>query len=122
MSIVTAAVLALAVGAVPLIADWCAATCEAAHTAGMPSCHHTSSSLSHVGDVPAPCGHNHQPLVVDATTTTPTVSRTVMLPVGRAVDLAASGRPLVAVGTPRDPRINWPSPLLPLALSSSLRI
>ena len=120
--IVTAAALALAVSAVPLVADRCAATCEAAHAAGTTSCHRASSSGSHVGDARGPCGHNHHPFVVADATTTPTGSRAVTSPVGPSVDPAACAPPLVVVGTPTGPRFDTPSPLLPLTLSSSLRI
>jgi len=64
----TAAVLAIAVAALPLVLDRCAASCEARHdrVESTPSCHHTSSTALHVGRVPAPCGHDHGGIVVSA--------------------------------------------------------
>lgn len=57
----TAAVLALAVAAVPAVLDRCAATCEAHQEAiaSAPSCHHVTSTGIRIGPVPAQCGHDH---------------------------------------------------------------
>ena len=76
--IVCAVALALTVGTVPLVADWCAAVCESAHGNGpsdAPACHHNTSTVSHIGEVPTPCSHDHHPVVVDAATTFDVTSR-----------------------------------------------
>src|ERR1700730_18125359 len=60
--VVLAAVLAIAVGAVPLMLDQCAATCEAHHdsVASTPACHHhTDASIAHLGHAPTSCGHDY---------------------------------------------------------------
>src|SRR5207253_3064433 len=78
----TAIVLALAFAAVPLVADWCAISCEAAHSttaSDAPTCHHTSSTPPRIDHLPTPCGHDNHSAVVDATATTAVVvSRTVV--------------------------------------------
>jgi hypothetical protein len=69
----TAALLAIALGAVPLVADWCAASCEAAQSvaaAGEPSCHHGVAPLTRIANRSEPCGRDHHPIVVEASTVT----------------------------------------------------
>lgn len=121
-SAATAAVVALTLSLVPLVADWCAATCEAAHQLSVPSCHHTTSTATRIGEMPAPCGHDHQPMVVDAATATRTTSRAVTMPLV-AIDFAVSAmpapRPPYALATIPGDRS---SPRLPLALATNLRL
>jgi len=64
----TAAVLALALAALPLVLDQCAAACAAheAAVASTPACHHASPVKNQVGRTPAPCGHDHRGPVVTA--------------------------------------------------------
>ncbi|MBI3491139.1 MAG: hypothetical protein HY047_05045 [Acidobacteria bacterium] len=64
----TAAVLAVALSALPLVLDQCAASCEAHHddVASTPSCHHASAATPRIGHVPAPCGHDHSGTVAAA--------------------------------------------------------
>ena len=60
--VVLAAVLAIALGAVPLMLDQCAATCEAHQdsVASTPACHHhTDASIAHLGHALRSCGHDH---------------------------------------------------------------
>src|SRR2546425_13090999 len=70
----TAAVLALAVAALPVVLDRCAASCEMHHdtVASTPSCHHSTSRTVRIGRVPTPCGHAHNgTAVTSATSSTP---------------------------------------------------
>jgi hypothetical protein len=55
------AVLALAVGTLPLMLDQCAATCETHHetVASTPACHHSGATGAHLGQTPGSCGHGH---------------------------------------------------------------
>ena len=121
--IVCSAALALAVGAVPLVADWCAAVCESAHESGptdAPACHHSASTTMHIGEVPTPCSHDHRPVVVDAAITFAVDSRTATaIPFVTILssDLSAT-RVTVDDGSVSGPT----SPPLPLTLASILRI
>ena len=68
----TAAVVAVALAALPVLLDRCEASCDMHRpAAGAPSCHHASPSVPRVGHAPAPCGHDHSGAVaasvVDAT-------------------------------------------------------
>ncbi len=120
---VAAVVVAIAVGSVPLVADWCALSCETAHTAAAevaPACHHTGSATTRVGDVPAPCGHDHHPVLVDAATTAAAALRVLPATTFLATVSAASVPSIAAVGSRTD-RVAI-SPPLPLTLASSLRI
>ena len=55
------AVLAIAVGSVPMVLDQCAATCEMHHAsvASTPACHHSGTTGAHLGQTPGACGHDH---------------------------------------------------------------
>jgi hypothetical protein len=67
MRIVVAAVLAVAVAAVPLMLDQCSATCEAhrATVSSTPACHHTGPTTPfRVGHTPNSCGHDHNGTLV----------------------------------------------------------
>src|ERR1051326_2425240 len=74
--IISALMLAFAVGGVPMIADWCASSCEAARHSGAPSRHHASASSARIGRAPRPWGRDHEPVVVDAATSTKSVTHT----------------------------------------------
>ena len=65
---VLAVVLGLAVVALPLMLDQCAATCEAHHNsvASTPTCHHAGTTTFHLGSVPNSCGHDHGGTLVTA--------------------------------------------------------
>jgi len=62
-----ALLLSLAFAGAPVAADLCAASCEAAHIAGSAQSgghaghqhHHASTAGSSIGQVPQPCGHDH---------------------------------------------------------------
>jgi hypothetical protein len=120
----TAALLTIALGAVPLVADWCAASCEAAHAvtaAGEPSCHHSAAGLPRVGDRSLPCGQDHHPIVVDASTVTAIGVRSAMTaPVPALYASAATvAAPVRLVRASRD---TGSSPPLDLKLGNVLRI
>jgi hypothetical protein len=124
MRTLTAMLLTVALGAVPLVADWCAASCEAAHTAtaaGEPSCHHSAALLAHIGERALPCGQDHHPIVVDASTVTAIGVRAAMTPTVPAVN--ASLPTLVApVRLVRLSRAAVSPPPLDLTLAAVLRI
>jgi hypothetical protein len=114
-------VLVVAVTSMPLLADWCAASCEAARQVGQAACHHSSASLPHIGQEPVPCGHDHHPLVLAAATATSFVPRLLSSPI---VDLITARslnvRHLEGEAHSRAPSRS--SPPLPITLSSALRI
>jgi hypothetical protein len=66
--IAIAAVLALAVTALPLMLERCAGSCEAHQgaVANTPACHHATSTGTHITKAPASCGHDHDGTVVTA--------------------------------------------------------
>jgi len=67
--VVLAAVLAVALAAVPLMLDQCSARCEAHHdsVASTPVCHHTGTTAAfQVGHAPNSCGHDHNGTLVAA--------------------------------------------------------
>jgi hypothetical protein len=59
--IAVAAIVALAVAALPVMLDRCAESCEAheATVASTPACHHATATGPHITKVPVPCGHDH---------------------------------------------------------------
>jgi hypothetical protein len=81
--IAVAAVLALAVAALPLMLDRCAESCEAHQSlvANVPACHHVTSTGTHVTKAPASCGHDHSATAVTAAKS--------LAPTGRAFAFAA---------------------------------
>jgi hypothetical protein len=92
------------------------------HQRGAPSCHHARSAGAHLGRVPAPCGHDHQPIVVDAATTVRTASRAVDAPVVAINSSASLSAARVAIARGPSPPVGLVSPSLPLALSIVRRI
>jgi hypothetical protein len=66
--ITVAAVVALAMAVLPVVLDQCAGSCEAhRHTvASTPACHHTTSTGTHIAQVPIPCGHDHNGTAITA--------------------------------------------------------
>jgi hypothetical protein len=116
--------LAWAVAVVPLVADWCAVSCESAHAsaaAGLPPCHHSSASIPRVGHVPTPCGHDHHPVVVDASITA-IASRAIVSILAPAVDPGGAAFGFVTTTWHAGADFRQPSTQLPLALASPLRI
>jgi hypothetical protein len=69
-NIAAAAVLALAVAALPLMLDRCAESCEAhpSSVASTPACHHATATGTHITKAPASCGHDHNGTAVTAVT------------------------------------------------------
>jgi hypothetical protein len=121
--IAVAAVLAFA--AVPLAAEWCEISCEAAQSRTAvtePACHHASSRITRVGHVPTPCGHDHRPSVVDTVATTPAAARAAALLPASTPAVASAIAPLAALTSWAAPLLRPSAALLPLALSSTLRI
>jgi hypothetical protein len=116
--------VALAFSAVPLFADWCAISCEAAHSSrnvAGPTCHHGGSSALRIGHLPQPCGHNHHPTVIDATTTALLARLGVSVPAS-TVDSAASRVPVAAMIIPAGAGVRLSSQPFTFALSIALRI
>src|SRR3954470_21585651 len=66
--VAVAAVLAIAVGALPLMVDRCAASCDAHHATATaaPACHHAAATGTHLTQAPASCGHDHNGTAVTA--------------------------------------------------------
>jgi hypothetical protein len=73
----TAAVLLLAVTALPSMLDQCAASCVEHHeaVASTPSCHHATATTNHIGPMPTPCGHDHSGTTVTSAKTSAPVQR-----------------------------------------------
>lgn len=61
--------LSLAFAGAPVIADYCAVSCEAAHMGGASASpahaghHHAPTPLASIGQPPQPCGHDHNGIV-----------------------------------------------------------
>lgn len=126
MRVSTAAALALALATVPLVADWCAVSCESAHAVesgaaanSVPACHHQSAPAPRVGQVPAPCGHDHHPVVVDAATTVALRAVPAIFAAGVSIDDPIA-RVVAAARAPAHDASN--SPPLPLTLATILRV
>ena len=65
---VVAALLALAIAALPVILDRCADSCDAHQlvAASTPACHHAASTGTHVSKAPPRCGHDHNATALTA--------------------------------------------------------
>jgi len=122
---VIASALVLAFGVMPLAANLCAISCEAAHSSAAgakPTCHHTGSSVPRIGHVPQPCGHDHHPILVDAIATAAATSKIIVLLPLLTSDLAGSLPREGAMISRAGPAFGPSRAALPLALSSALRI
>jgi hypothetical protein len=66
--IAVAAVVAVAIGVLPLVLSRCAESCEAHRpsVASTPACHHVTSTGPHIAQVPSSCGHDHSGTTVVA--------------------------------------------------------
>jgi hypothetical protein len=95
--IAVAAVLALAVTALPLMLDRCAESCEAQQhsLATAPACHHLTSTGTHITPAPASCGHDHTGTVVTAAKN--------LAPTGRAFALTATAGSRLSIAPPVGP-------------------
>jgi hypothetical protein len=73
--IAVAAILSLSIGALPVVLDRCAESCEVhAALTSAPSCHHLTSTASRIGQVPSPCSHDHHGTALSASNSSaPTV-------------------------------------------------
>jgi hypothetical protein len=102
----TAAVLAFALVALPLVLDQCAASCDAHHgaTAATPRCHHAAATTTRIGQVPSPCGHDHGGTVVmpanRVTPVLPTFDSAIAVPVA---SVTPAGTAFDHSGQPHDP-------------------
>jgi hypothetical protein len=94
--IAIAALLALAVAALPTMLDRCAESCEAHDTtaASTPACHHAVSSGPHITRTPAPCGHDHSGSAVTAAKS--------FAPTGRAFAFTATAASQFTIAAPVD--------------------
>jgi hypothetical protein len=121
----TTLALVVAFGTLPMAIDWCAASCEAAHTTGAipaaPSCHHATSRTSHLGHMPTPCSHDHHAALV---TTAGRQTVAARLPIAGVAVVATPALTAVPAMTGRanSPPLHRPPESIPLALSASLRI
>ena len=108
-----AAVAALAMVVLPVVLDQCAGSCEAhRHTiASTPACHHTTSTGTHIADVPIPCGHDHNGTAI--------MTGNNPAPTGRALNsfIAVDSRPPLVAPAAASLRVQLHSPL-----SSSLTL
>ena len=107
-----AALLALAIMALPVLLDRCAESCEA-HldaVASAPACHHATSTGTRIAPMPTQCGHDHTGTVVTAATSP--------APNGRTFDsiVAIDGQPALASATETTLRVRPHSPP-PLSLT-----
>jgi len=117
-----AAVLVLcAFSAAPVLVDWCAANCETARRAGIPSCHHATSSTARISPTPVPCGQDHHPLVLDAASIKPFGPQVVVIQHAAGID-AYSLDMRQAVGDANSRAPSRSSPPLGLTLPTTLRI
>lgn len=120
----TAALLTASLTAFPLVADWCAISCDAVHVTtaeAAPACHHANSSTPLIGGLPTACGHDHQPIVVAAATAPAGASRLIAAPTSPVTNIVFTGLlvPLSPTMVGRDANS---SPPFPLALASILRV
>jgi hypothetical protein len=94
MRFATAAALALAIAALPVVLDQCADSCEAHRLAiaSTPTCHHSTSTGTRITQVPKRCGHDH-----NATAATSGQGST---PADRSLDHVVAAIELPALLTP----------------------
>jgi hypothetical protein len=102
-----AAVLAIAIAALPVALDRCAESCEAHENtvASTPTCHHVTSTGTRISPAPSPCGHDHNGTAV-------TAAAKSFAPTGRAFDSIAALDAHVPEALPRfiDLRVALHSP------------
>jgi hypothetical protein len=116
-----AAMLVIAVSSAPLLADWCAASCESARQTGHAGCHHMSASGPQISQEPVPCGHDHHPLVLIAPTDTSSSPRATASSLVALADAHSLGVRHFD-GEPNSRASSRSSPPLRVTLSSTLRI
>ena len=110
-----AAVLAIAIAAVPTMLDQCAETCAAhpASVASTPACHHASASGTRIGHVPPRCGHDHSSAAVVA------IKNVEPSPASFALVAVTDSAPMFVAPTVQDQRLDDQSPPgFPLALKA----
>jgi hypothetical protein len=86
----TAAVLATALVALPVVLDGCAASCEMHESAesAVPSCHHATSAAPRLTHAPGRCGHDHASVAAVSTVAATKIAR------------SATSHPLLACADP----------------------
>jgi hypothetical protein len=118
-----AILLAMALAAVPLAADWCAASCDAARSAvGTPACHHTGSTAVRVSRAPMPCGHDQARLVAFASATSSDTTHVDCRYAAASIEPTAPTIALVRINGRSGTRSSPAASSIPLDLSSVLRI
>jgi hypothetical protein len=113
----TALALVLAVGAAPVVLDYCATSCAAqqalTRNGGQPACHHAATSSPRIGEKHTPVGHDHHGMTATAASNSVTPERTAasalaVLSIPPALDLRLthridrSGSPPGLLATPHD--------------------
>ena len=125
--VATAFLLVFAFGNMPLAADWCAATCEAAHAAtavgAAPTCHHTGAAVAWMSGGPKACSHDHNGVLSVAAPSPPPAPPHQWKPAAVSnlyVDASSTHRiDTTGRASPRVPPLIQSSPL---TLSTILRI
>jgi hypothetical protein len=110
--VAVAAVLAIAVGTLPLIVDRCGALCEAhqAIATTAPTCHHTTATGTHLTQVPSTCGHDHNgTAVTPANSSVPTDRSFAFLATSNSAFSIESPAPADVPVTPHTPPGTPPS-------------
>jgi len=88
-----ALLLSLAFAGAPLVADFCAASCQAAPIAASTGSaghaghhhHHASAAASHIGQTPQPCGHDHNGVVAAIRTSSDVAHKQLVTPANGVV-------------------------------------
>src|SRR5580765_7376465 len=104
--ITIAAVLVLAVAALPLMLDRCAESCDAHQrtVASAPACHHAAPIGTHITPAPTSCGHDHHGTAVTAAKDVAATGPASAL-VATTSHLGSAAYPAVA-----DARVDQPDP------------
>jgi len=110
----TAAVLAFAITALPVIPDRCTASCEANHAvASTPACHHTTSG-SHVAHIPLACGRDHHAIQINA----PSIADAIGRPLGKTLASVPAPHSPMTADASRDSWFGSSPPIHPAALNT----
>lgn len=117
----TAAVVAVALAALPVLLDRCEASCDMHRPAAeAPSCHHASPSAPRVGHAPAPCGHDHSGAVAASVVGATPSARASAPPAAEIADTAPHAHAIaiefVSTSAPPGPIPALPPTRLPLRI------
>jgi hypothetical protein len=120
---VSATLIILAFGLMPLAADWCAASCDAhSAAAAVPACHHAASAGVRIGQASRGCGHDHKAIVVNPTVVPEASRPATAMTVALAYEPSPTDQLILNadwIVRPEQPPL---TASIPLALSSTLRI